>query len=264
MKGWEIRFARLADPMDGRSFIVAADHPFLMGPSKGTYRLDETLTSVMEGKPDGILLGPGSTQRLHHLFLGKDRPALIIRADWFSAPRLFNQYAPLQVIEKFIAISAREAFALGGDAMMVYFLAGLTPAFEEICLTQASELQKECMTLGLPLIVEPLLANPFLPDEEKNELLLKTCEMMEELGAAALKVPFINDEGLVRLTSSLSVPIWVLGGEKVEEEEALELARRYISLGAAGIVFGRNVIQAENPAYMVSRLKEVVHGVNPH
>lgn len=260
MNGKQIRLSRLRGAADGRSFIVAADHPFLMGPSKGTSDLEDTLEKVVGGKPDGILLGLASAQRLARLFKGRDGPALIIRADWFSAPRVFSDYAPLHTIEKFVATSAEEAFAAGAEAVMAYYLAGLTPAFEEICRAQVSELLSECESLGLPLVAEPLIGNLALPPRGKGELLLEACRMMEGLGASALKVPFVDDAGLEAITREIEIPVWVLGGDKVEEDVAREMARKYMSLGADGIVFGRNVIQADDPETTALGLRDIVHG----
>jgi len=260
LKGAEIRFERLRDPRDGRSFIVAADHPFLMGPSLRISNLGETLEKVVKGRPDGILLGLDRARRLVHLFEGRERPALIVRADWFSAPRVFSDHAPMHSIENFVAASAEEAFTAGAEAVMVYYLAGFTPSFEEACRAQACRLLAECDGLGLPLIVEPLIGNPSLPPDGKNALLLEACREMEDLGAAALKVPFVDEAGTEALTREIKIPVWVLGGDKVEEDVAMEMAERYISLGVSGIVFGRNVIQARDPEKVSLKLREIVHG----
>ena len=260
MTGKDLRLKRMMGPADGRSFIVAADHPYMTGPAEGTYDLGETLTKVVTGGPDGILLSYGSARRLAHLFEGEGAPALIIRADWFSAPRIFNDFAPLHSIDKFLAVSAKEAFAAGAAAVLVYHLAGFTPEFEEKCWEQMRVLLRDCERLGLPLIVEPLIGNPSLDPEDKNALLLEACRVIEGLGASALKIPFVDDPGLEALTREIKIPVWVLGGEKVEESLAYELARNYLSLGARGIVFGRNVIQADDPGSTASRLRGIIHG----
>ena len=48
------------------------------------------------------------------------------------------------------------------------------------------------------------------------------------------------------------------------ERQALELAQRSIRDGARGVVFGRNVFQAKNPAAFLQGLKAVVkNGATP-
>jgi fructose-bisphosphate aldolase, class I len=259
MNGKQIRLSRLMDSADGRSYIVAADHAFLMGPSDGTYNLEATLKEVLLGSPDGILLSKGRAGLLSHLFQGEDAPSLIIRADWFSGPRLFSHHLPLGQMDKFMACTAEEALALGAEAMMVYFLASFTPEFDMRGYTQAAAAVRECEALGLPLIAEPLPGNPFVDDEEKNRVIIEASHQLEALGASALKVPYINEEGLSRLVEAVKIPVWVLGGDKEEEAVIYSRVESHISLGARGIVFGRNVIQAERPGEVSQNLCKIVH-----
>jgi len=51
----------------------------------------------------------------------------------------------------------------------------------------------------------------------------------------------------------------VRGGGKVSDSEILVRTYALIQQGAAGIVYGRNVIQHENPRGMVQALMAVVH-----
>jgi DhnA family fructose-bisphosphate aldolase class Ia len=57
----------------------------------------------------------------------------------------------------------------------------------------------------------------------------------------------------------------VLGASKaVEERDALGMAHRAIKAGARGVVFGRNVLQAESPEAFLQALASIVHdGVEP-
>ena len=55
----------------------------------------------------------------------------------------------------------------------------------------------------------------------------------------------------------------VRGGGKVSDEEILKRTENIIAQGVSGIVYGRNVIQHENPAGITRALMAVVHdGVN--
>jgi DhnA family fructose-bisphosphate aldolase class Ia len=51
----------------------------------------------------------------------------------------------------------------------------------------------------------------------------------------------------------------VRGGGKAPDQEILERTEALIQQGAAGIVYGRNVIQHENPAGMTKALMAIVH-----
>jgi DhnA family fructose-bisphosphate aldolase class Ia len=55
------------------------------------------------------------------------------------------------------------------------------------------------------------------------------------------------------------IPVLVRGGGKAPDKEILERTEALIQQGAAGIVYGRNVIQHENPAGMTKALMAIVH-----
>jgi DhnA family fructose-bisphosphate aldolase class Ia len=60
------------------------------------------------------------------------------------------------------------------------------------------------------------------------------------------------------------VPLLVRGGGRVSDREILERTHVVLEQGAAGIVYGRNVIQHADPAGMTRALMAVVHeGATP-
>ena len=54
-------------------------------------------------------------------------------------------------------------------------------------------------------------------------------------------------------------PVLVRGGGKVTELEILQRTYDLMQQGARGIVYGRNVVQHENPAGMTRALMAIVH-----
>jgi class I fructose-bisphosphate aldolase len=55
------------------------------------------------------------------------------------------------------------------------------------------------------------------------------------------------------------IPVLVRGGGKAPDREILERTEKLIQQGAAGIVYGRNIIQHANPAGMTRALMSIVH-----
>ena len=55
------------------------------------------------------------------------------------------------------------------------------------------------------------------------------------------------------------IPVLVRGGGKAADREILERTEALIAQGAAGIVYGRNIIQHANPAGMTRALMALVH-----
>jgi len=60
------------------------------------------------------------------------------------------------------------------------------------------------------------------------------------------------------------IPVLVRGGGRVSDEEILQRTHAILAQGAAGIVYGRNIIQHANPAGMTRALMALVHeGTTP-
>jgi DhnA family fructose-bisphosphate aldolase class Ia len=55
------------------------------------------------------------------------------------------------------------------------------------------------------------------------------------------------------------VPVLVRGGGRVSDAEILTRTADLMTQGARGIVYGRNVVQHQNPAGMVAALMAIVH-----
>jgi DhnA family fructose-bisphosphate aldolase class Ia len=57
------------------------------------------------------------------------------------------------------------------------------------------------------------------------------------------------------------VPTLVLGGAKSDAIEALYTAtRQALEAGASGVIYGRNIWQADNPRDVADQLRALIHG----
>ena len=66
--------------------------------------------------------------------------------------------------------------------------------------------------------------------------------------------------GIAIVSTGGIVAIVVVGGPKVEtDEELLQMVRDSLDVGGAGVAFGRNLFQAENPGKITRAISEVVH-----
>lgn len=81
--------------------------------------------------------------------------------------------------------------------------------------------------------------------------------LLAELGAHMIKTYYC--ENFEQITAACPVPIVIAGGKKIPELDALKMAYRAISEGAAGVDMGRNVLQAENPVAMLKAIRMVIH-----
>lgn len=254
MEGHWIRLNRLfADRK--RALIVAADHGMFVGPLDGIIDLPEAIEAWREA--DGILVTPGMLRSCGHAFSYRGAPMAILRLD---SSTVFGARWGFTGAQPSVVISPEAALAMGADLGMATFTISLTDEdIDQANIEHFSRLVAAKRLCGLPLIGE---LYPLRPDERTAEELFRIvhvgCRMLAELGADAIKTYFTG-ERFVETVQSCPVPILVLGAEKMPTElDALELAQRAMQAGARGVVFGRNVFQARDPAAMISALRAVV------
>jgi DhnA family fructose-bisphosphate aldolase class Ia len=163
-----------------------------------------------------------------------------------------------------VLVSPKDAAALGAGAVVMFLIQG--PEEGKMFADNAravAEAASEAHQVGLPLIVECTLWGSRMTDRKDPDLLAFGCRMAAELGADAVKTEYTGDPGtMAEVIEGCPVPVLTLGGAKGTSEEAVvEAARGAIEGGAKGIIFGRNVWQADDPMRMSASLREVVHGV---
>jgi putative autoinducer-2 (AI-2) aldolase len=108
---------------------------------------------------------------------------------------------------------------------------------------------------GIPVLGVTAVGKDMIRDARYFRL---ACRICAELGAHFVKTYYIA-EGFETVTASCPVPVVMAGGKKLPELEALEMAFRAISEGAAGVDMGRNIFQSDAPAAMIQAVKKVVH-----
>jgi DhnA family fructose-bisphosphate aldolase class Ia len=256
--GAELRLGRLFDRESGRSFIVAFDHgasvwvpPEFGGPV-------EVAEKIVAGGPDGVLISPGLLKQTSRLFASRGAPAPVVRADWAVLDERMREIG-----EHYrVLCSARDALTLGAEAMVMYLIMG--PQEGAMFADNARAIARaavEARQVGLPLIVEATLWGSRMADRKDPDLLAYCCRIAAELGADAIKTEYTGDPGtMAAVIRGCGVPVLTLGGSKSGPDEAVEAARGAIEAGARGLIFGRNVWQADDVAGMSARLREVVHG----
>ena len=73
------------------------------------------------------------------------------------------------------------------------------------------------------------------------------CRICAELGAHVVKTYYVA-EGFETVTASCPVPVVMAGGKKLEEKDALAMAYRAISEGAAGVDMGQEHLPVRGAA----------------
>lgn len=256
MSGKNIRLSKLF-PQRKNAVIVAVDHGQTFGPMPGL--VDFTTAVEHLRNADGVLMAPQMIRFSGNLFSGKDSPIAIARLNWNTIHCEPWDYREAHIVK---AISVEAAVAAGAEIVLASLVLKTGSEERDARNVQVfTELARESYHLGIPLIGEVFpIGGLRAKTDEFHDYIKKTCRIVCELGADAIKT-FYTGERFDEVVEGVPIPVFALGAEKLPTElDALELAYKAISAGARGVVFGRNVLQAERPADFLAGLKDVVQG----
>jgi class I fructose-bisphosphate aldolase len=267
VSGASIRLGQLFDRESGRSFIAAFDHGVTLGPKPGSERALEVLAQVIAGQPDGILISPGMMKIGGEQFAFRGAPVPIVRADWIFNNEVFPGLPaalqdPRQGENYEVICSPEDALAMGAGAITMFLIIGTAEgaAFSSNARQVASHIQS-ARRAGIPVIVESVLWGARMEDKRDPELLAFGARVAAELGADAIKTTFTGDrESMRQVVAGCPVPVLVLGGVRSSNPDVvLDATRDALEAGAKGVVYGRNVWQADDPNVMCGLLRGVIH-----
>jgi DhnA family fructose-bisphosphate aldolase class Ia len=262
------RLNRLLHPRSGRCIDVAVDHGFFGEPAflKGIEDMAAVVDALVAAGPEAIQLSVGQARLLQDR-RGRDKPALVLRTD------VANVYGPRPPAAQFsVLVDDAVGHAVRLDAACVVVNLFDIPGQDELrrqCLRNVAALRAECERAGMPLMVEPLVMRAgeggYAVDGDADRI-TALVRQAAELGADIVKADPTDDLAAYgRVVQAARVPLLVRGGGRVSDEEILLRTAAVLRQGAAGIVYGRNIIQHPRPAAMTRALARVVHeDADPH
>jgi fructose-bisphosphate aldolase, class I len=263
----QYRLNRLFHPRSGRCFDVAVDHgmPGEAGFLAGIEDMEAAIDTLVDAAPDAIQLSVGQADLLQRK-PGRDKPALVLRTD---TPNIYGPAPPDEAWTVMIDDPVGHAVRLDAACVVVNLLdVPGQPALRKACVEAIARLRAECDRAAMPLMVEPLAFDPGQSGYDSSGDADRICGLVRqavELGADVIKAdPTTDLADYRRVVTVARVPLLVRGGGRVSDREILERTHAVLEQGAAGIVYGRNVIQHDDPAGMTRALMAVVHeGATP-
>ncbi len=224
--------------------------------------MESVVRTLIEAGPDAIQLSPGEAPLLQAR-PGR-KPALVLRTDVANVygregvqrEELFSHLLE-DVVERAVRL----------DAACVVVNLLLVPDRADLlreCVENISELRAACDEPAMPLMVEPLVMRPGAGGYEVDGDPAKIVPLVRqavELGADVVKADPTDDlaeYGRV-IEAAGWAPVLVRGGGRVPDGEILRRTEAVLEQGAAGIVYGRNVIQHDDPTWITRALMAVVH-----
>lgn len=259
------RMNRLFNPASGRCFDVAIDHGFFGEGSflAGIENLRSAVKTLVAANPDAIQLTQGQASLLQHEHGGRGRPALVLRTD---VANVYGSPLPDHMFSLMIPDPALRGVQLDAASVVVnlFDLPG-RPDIREACIANVLRARQDCDRYGMPLMVEPLVMKEGSTGgyavNGDIELIIPLVRQAVELGADIIKADPPDDtseyHNVVR--TATGIPVLVRGGGRVSDRELFERTKAVLDQGAAGIVYGRNIIQHPNPAAMTRALMAMLH-----
>jgi class I fructose-bisphosphate aldolase len=267
----EFRLNRLFHPKSRRCFDVAVDHGFFneRGFLQGIENLEKAVKVLVEAGPDAIQLTIGQAHHLQSI-PGKQKPALVLRTD---VANVYGRQLPRTLFSRMIDNAVEQAVRVDAACVVVnLFQIPGEPEVTDQCIQNITKLKPQCERHCMPLMIEPLVFRPnqdaggYMVDGDLDKI-MPLVRQGVELGADIIKADPTDDPkvyGKVIETAG-KIPVLVRGGGKASDAEILSRTEEVIRQGAAGIVYGRNIIQHANPGAMTRALMAIVHdGLTAH
>lgn len=241
--GMKNRLARIFNPKDGRTVMLAIDHGYFQGPTSGLERID---VNIMPLVPDADVVM--CTRGILRTIIPPDvTKPVVIRAS--GGPSILKELSNEQ-----IAMDIEDCIRLGVSATAIQVFIG--GEFESRSVVNMTKLVDAGLRYGIPTMAVTAVGR----DMERNAKYFRLAtRMVAELGAHYVKTYYV-DEGFETVTSACPVPIVIAGGKKRPELDALKMAYNAIDQGASGVDMGRNIFQSDSPLGMMKAIKAIVHG----
>lgn len=265
--GKKIRLGRVLDPATGRGVVVAASHGVMSGPPPGLRtRADVERVFAQLGNADAVMVNPGMLPLVEDRFVGPRAPGLVLHLDWKNHNRRVYTPGTDGRSEGVLAQlgTLEEVAAAGVDAVMTYLYVGQRDStLERAEIERNVRIARDCDRLGLAVIIEPRSSLETEGLEATGVEVMSTyCRIASDLGADVVKAvwPAGGAEAFAEVVDTCLAPVLLAGGPGGDDlDSTVQLARQAVSAGAAGVMFGRRVFRAEDPAAVLRVLRGVVH-----
>lgn len=241
--GMQSRLARIFNPQDNKTVMLAFDHGYFQGPTTGLERIDINIAPLFE-HTDVLMCTRGILRS--QVPVATNKP-VVLRAS--GANSILTELS-----NEAVAVAMDDAVRLNVSAVAAQVYIGTEHEHQSI--KNIIKMVDAGMRVGMPVMAVTGVGKDMARDQRYFSL---ASRIAAEMGANIIKTYFV-DEGFERITAGCPVPIVIAGGKKLPENEALDMCFRAIDQGASGVDMGRNIFQSEDPVAMMKAIRAVVHG----
>src|SRR5437762_589242 len=234
--GLQNRLARIIQPSDGHTVMLAADHGYFLGP---THKLEiprKTLEPLLPFA-DAVMVTRGVVRT--SIDPGADVP-IVLRVS--GGASVLNE----DLSNEKVTTSMKEAVRLNASAVALSIFIGA--AHEHDSLVNLGKLVDEGEEVGMPVLAVTAVGKEL--EKRDARYLGLACRIAAEFGAHFVNTYFC--ENFEKVVEGCPVPVIIAGGKKLSKEvDALELAYNAVEQGASGVDMGRNIWQSDCPVAMI-------------
>lgn len=236
----------------GKALFLAYDQGLEHGPTDfNDTNIDPSniLRLAINGNFNALILQKGIAQNYYAPY--KNDIPLILKLNGKTNLIEDDPYSPQ-------LCSVAEAVELGASAVGYTIYIG--SKFESEMFKEFAKIEEEAHFGNIPLIGWMYLRGSGTVDKDPKELSVYAARIGLELGADIVKMKYPGDEETFKkcVEAAGKTKIVVSGGEKIEEQEFLTLAKTFMQCGAIGMAVGRNIWQDKDPLELTKKLKQVI------
>jgi putative autoinducer-2 (AI-2) aldolase len=240
--GMKNRLARVFNPNDGRTVMLAIDHGYFQGPTTGLERIDISIVPLVP-YADALMVTRGM---LRSSIPPEISTPVVLRSSG-------GQSILKELSNELVAVDIEDAVRLNASALAVQvYIGGM---HEHQSIGNLTKVVDAGNRHGIPTLGVTGVGKELVRDAKYLGLATRICA---EMGAHFVKT-YYCEKDFARVAAGCPVPLVIAGGKKLPELEALQMAYEAINEGAAGVDMGRNIFQCKTPEAMIQAVRAVVH-----
>jgi len=241
--GMKNRLFKTLNPKTGKCVMLAVDHGYFQGPTTGLRNLKKAIDPLIP-YADCLYITRGMVRNVVD---PKTKIPIFLRVS--GGPSILQE----DLSDEHITVSMKEALRLNAVGVgMSMFVGG---KHESRTVANLGKLVNEAEEVGMPVLAITAVGKDMARDARYLGL---ASRIAVEQGAHIIKTYYCDDFEKV-IEACNGVPVVIAGGKKIDEKDALQMAKNAIEAGAVGVDMGRNIFQSNNPVGMIKAVRAIVH-----
>lgn len=248
-------------PTERQKFFIAIDHGLSFPEMLGLERPFDILKLVADNKDvDGVIASLGAYRQAEKLDINLEDKTKLLLVDYATVQEQSNRAV---LTQRKMIVKPEETQIVNPQGFKMFL-----NIYED-----SKDLYQNCRDLerfavygaqhGIATLAEIMFYGnrAFENPETQASELIRGCRIAMELGADALKIPYISDLSVVnQIADTLKLPIYLLGGNKqTDYNKFLTQLKAICECKADGFMFGRNIWQSDDIQHTVNDIVRILH-----